>query len=428
MNLLSSRNQILNCFQTSVDKSSQRPKTKCDSEELNFVDLNGVNIISIWLLLVLQAKDTSSNTLDIKYSKQELVNLLESLSGGEDSSVPDFLFFSKERLENYTDTKGPPRNRTELRREDRPNPKNRTDAERTLAKAQNHLSRGKDVQVITRWARILDMLLFEDLDPEIQECTAIKTLGGIKPEVQPCGKSKKIIIRKVRRRKQQQKKKREELAIQRKKKRQEALMKKRKREELIRIQPSLEELEDIKHILEDNLEDENAEEEQDENLEEDEDEEGENRFKRSSNQPQNDQPKTSNHHRSRRSLVQNLDVVRMRRSLSYTYSNEGSCFVEGSEGSTSDTILLCETCYKTVDFGESVVPQYANSVECSDSATICISGDGTCTQKVIYYSFKKLVDSVSNTWESYQQPLNVSCECECIANSMTHMYMVGDSN
>ncbi|XP_066929834.1 uncharacterized protein [Clytia hemisphaerica] len=391
-------------------------------------DMKIRSLISIWLLLVLQAKDTSSNTLDIKYSKQELVNLLESLSGGEDSSVPDFLFFSKERLENYTDTKGPPRNRTELRREDRPNPKNRTDAERTLAKAQNHLSRGKDVQVITRWARILDMLLFEDLDPEIQECTAIKTLGGIKPEVQPCGKSKKIIIRKVRRRKQQQKKKREELAIQRKKKRQEALMKKRKREELIRIQPSLEELEDIKHILEDNLEDENAEEEQDENLEEDEDEEGENRFKRSSNQPQNDQPKTSNHHRSRRSLVQNLDVVRMRRSLSYTYSNEGSCFVEGSEGSTSDTILLCETCYKTVDFGESVVPQYANSVECSDSATICISGDGTCTQKVIYYSFKKLVDSVSNTWESYQQPLNVSCECECIANSMTHMYMVGDSN
>uniref|UniRef100_A0A7M5WIU0 Uncharacterized protein n=1 Tax=Clytia hemisphaerica TaxID=252671 RepID=A0A7M5WIU0_9CNID len=380
-------------------------------------DMKIRSLISIWLLLVLQAKDTSSNTLDIKYSKQELVNLLESLSGGEDSSVPDFLFFSKERLENYTDTKGPPRNRTELRREDRPNPKNRTDAERTLAKAQNHLSRGKDVQVITRWARILDMLLFEDLDPEIQECTAIKTLGGIKP---PCGKSNKTIIRKVRRRKQQQKKKREELAIQKKKKRQEALRKKRKREELGRIPPSLEELEDIKHILEDNLED--------KNVEEDEEEEGENRFKRSSNQPQNDQPETSNHHRSRRSPVQNLDVVRMRRSLSYTYSNEGSCFLEGSEGSTSDTILLCETCYKTVDFGESVVPQYANSVECSDSATKCISGDGTCTQKVIYYSFKKLVDSVSNTWESYQQPLNVSCECECIANSMTHMYMVGDSN
>ncbi|XP_066929824.1 uncharacterized protein [Clytia hemisphaerica] len=384
------------------------------------------SLISIWLLVLL-TKDTSSNTLDIKYSKQELVNLLESLSGGEDSSVPDFLFFSKERLENYTDTKGPPRNRTELRRKNRPNAKNRTDAERTLAKAQHRLSRGKDVQVITRWARILDMLLFEDLDPEIQECTAIKTLGGIKPS---CGKSNKTIIRKVRRQKQQQqKKKREELTIQkRKKKRQEALRKKRKREELGRIQPSLEELEDIKHILEDNLEDENVEEEEDENIEEDEEEEGENRFKRSSNQPQNDQPKTSNHYRSRRSSLQNLEVVRMRRSLSYTYSNEGSCSVEGSEGSTSDTILLCKTCYKTVDFGESVVPQYANSVECSDSATKCISGDGTCTQKVIYYSFKKLVDSVSNTWESYQQPLNVSCECECIANSMTHMYMVGDSN
>ena len=307
---------------------------------------------SVWLLILL-AEDSSSNTLDIKYSKQELINLLESLTGGEDSSVPDFLFFSAERLENYTDTKGPPRNRTELRRKDRPSAKNRTDAEKTLAKAQNRLARGKDVQVITRWARILDMLLFEDLDPEIQECTAIKTLGGIQPEVTPCKTPpNKPFVRRVRRKhnnrrkqqQQQQKKRREELA--RQKKRQEALRKKREREEMARIEPSLEELEQIKDILEENLEDENEEEEEEEGRE--------NRFKRNLNQPQDAQPKASNLNRQRRSAIQNLDVERMRRSLSYTYSNEGECYPEGSEGSTSDTIMLCETCYKTVDFGESV--------------------------------------------------------------------------
>lgn len=74
------------------------------------------------------------------------------------------------------------------------------------------------------------------------------------------------------------------------------------------------------------------------------------------------------------------------------------------------------------------IPRFANSIECLDNRRGCLSHDGTCTQKVIYYTFQRLLSGTRNLWEAFVQPLNVSCQCDCIENSLTHRYLVGNSN
>uniref|UniRef100_A0A7M5UPY2 Uncharacterized protein n=1 Tax=Clytia hemisphaerica TaxID=252671 RepID=A0A7M5UPY2_9CNID len=384
-------------------------------------------IIAISCVLLAFIRGFNAETeLDVELTKNEMIQLLGTLNGDQASSVPDFLFFTQEGQIDYIQTKGPPRTEKPTLPGSKPKPPKRSDAEITLSKALNRIQKGHNVPVIEKWAKVLDLLLFTDLTAAQRDCSIDRIVRNADTSINTCKNSdgsstsgKSSTSGGSSGNKGQKGKQRKD----------EAAMEEKFENEAKRMEISYQDIkEEVKEYLEDlenTDDDENyGAESESESFDEIEDTEEhfarrfqrdlKRSYRRNVYQPGN--------------IVQTLDTQRMRRGLTYRYSNYGQCFTEGSEGATSDTVRLCQTCYHTIDFGEDVVPQYANSVECSDSATMCISGDGTCTQKVIYYSFKKLVDSVSNTWESYQQPLNVSCECECIANSMTHMYMVGDSN
>lgn len=285
--------------------------------QVSLVPLVGFILFLISTLLV---DHGASNKLDINYTKDELIQVLEVLNGGSDSSVPDFLFFTKTSLKNYTNKVGLPRNRTELRRTKPPKAPNRTDAEVTLSKAQRLLRNGKQVEVITRWARILDMLLFSDLEPEITECTAEKVLGNV--VLPPCSKKK---------------------------------IKKKKIKTVKEISEKRSKGQRLLDILVNGNEKEVEEEEEEDDINKLEEEDQQFRWKRSAELEKEDRREKTRHHMLKaKSPVQPIDLERMRRSLSYTYSDEGTCYAEGSEGSTSATILLCETCYKVIDFGSDV--------------------------------------------------------------------------
>ena len=62
-------------------------------------------------------------------------------------------------------------------------------------------------------------------------------------------------------------------------------------------------------------------------------------------------------------------------------------------------------------------PRYANSIECAEDST-CLCGDGSCYQKVVYFTFQQSQginsDTGNETWTTFQQPLNVSCECQVL--------------
>ena len=55
-----------------------------------------------------------------------------------------------------------------------------------------------------------------------------------------------------------------------------------------------------------------------------------------------------------RSPVQAIDHERMRRAASFEYYARHTCKMEGDVGATSNTVMLCQTCYNTIDFGNSV--------------------------------------------------------------------------
>jgi hypothetical protein len=352
--------------------------------------MKGFSLISFCVLYVgvfLFINLGESNKLDITYTKEELEAILKKLVGNDESAVPHFLFFDKESLTNYSDTKGPPRNRTELRRSKRPKPRDRSDAEVTLGKALNRLQHNKSVGVITRWARLLHVILFEaNFTSEIQECVSQKTLG-IGFGENGCPSVPKTKTKSCNRRR---------------------LRKKRRHWNRYRNRRYRSDEDDDDNEAEENKEDEREDYHQKE--------------------PQAEVADRSKYVNVPRSYgpVQTADFERMRRSLTYTYETDETCYKEGDTGTTTDTVYLCNVCYKTVNFGTSVIPQYANSVECVDSMPNCLGGDGSCTQKVIYYTLQQ--QTSEKEWESISQALNVSCECECTSNSLTHTTMVGNSN
>ena len=261
-----------------------------------------------------------TNSININYSKDELINILKTLLGGDNSALPDFLFFSQESLDNYTISEGPPRNRTELRRKKRPRARNRSEEEVTLGRALRDLQKGRNVEKITRFAQLLRAILYDkDYTEEFRDCLYEKTVGDerlLRKSISKCNRYSRKCNRNHRR---CGKKKNSE---------------KRKRDYMY----------------------------ENEDDEENEIEEISPRFKRAiiNNEPQSYNPlKYINVLEKQRYLaagggIQTADFVRMRRSLSYTYVSEGTCFDEGTTASTSDTVYLCNVCYKTINFGDGV--------------------------------------------------------------------------
>ena len=289
----------------------------------------------------------SSNTIAVTYTKEEFIEVLEILNGGSDSSVPDFLFFTQSSLQTYANTVGPPRNRTEKRRPSRPHPPNRLPADVTLSRASERLRKGQNVEVINKWARVLDILLFNQnnkLVPTNKECAAFKMLG-FDTSVVCSSKSKK----KNHNGKREQKLHKESP---------------RDRKRLLDILTL--------QVRDDDDDDDNDDddEEEDQIQEEDKIQDGvvkddmrndegsfRGKFKRKIVEDEGYHPRHHQRHShdlKGRSPIQTIDIDRMRRSLPFTYSEIGECYEEGTQGTTDDTILLCETCYKTVDFGSDV--------------------------------------------------------------------------
>lgn len=70
-------------------------------------------------------------------------------------------------------------------------------------------------------------------------------------------------------------------------------------------------------------------------------------------------------------------------------------------------------------------PRHANSTECGDEST-CLCGDDCCYQKVVYFTFQQSQGEDATTgeeiWTSFQQPLNVSCECQVLNPSTMMTY------
>ena len=102
-------------------------------------------IQSILFLIVLTS---SINGQGLNMSSCELKATLKTLFGGQ-GPLSDFVFYDRDSISTYLKTKGPPRNRTELRRNIRILVKNRTETEITLAKALNQYMRGENVKAIT---------------------------------------------------------------------------------------------------------------------------------------------------------------------------------------------------------------------------------------------------------------------------------------
>ena len=314
-----------------------------------------------------------STKLNIDYTKEELIQLYQKLNGGEDSDIPDFLFFSKDRLWNYTKENGPPRNRTEKRRKNRTKARQRSNAEITLSRALQQIQKGRNLEIITRWARVLDILLFNDLDPEIQECTVIKTLGvtSRRTRYSSCEKSRRRISRRSFRRIRRTlrtsttsttKTKSEEDFFERERNnnynnkhvhdfQQDHERKSRIKQEEIDLHDFLR-----NYNMHEPEEDEDDDDDDDEVFSENKRERDDYRQKRYIETQDKNENQSNDFHTQlkARSPIQTVDFERMRRSLSYTYSDEGECFEEGDEASTSETVYLCHVCFKTVDFGPDV--------------------------------------------------------------------------
>ena len=304
---------------------------------------------------------TSSNILTgVDYTKEEFIAELQKLNGGSDSSVPDFLFFTHDSLETYANTKGPPRNRTEKRRPNRPHPPTRSPADKTLSRATDDLRKGKNVNVITKWARILDILIFNQgnkIVPTNKECVALKMVGFDTSTI--CSSSSSSSNKNKKNRKKGRKRKKRRL--------QEESISAEKKQRLLdyligRRSPRKdyeegEGEEDEKDEEGDNVMDIFNNDDQYNDDDRDIDDGGESfrdRFQIDIPAYHPRQRKHINHNLKARSPIQTIDYDRMRRSLSYRYSETGECYAEGSVGTTDDTILLCETCYRTVDFGYDV--------------------------------------------------------------------------
>ena len=329
----------------------------------------------------------------MNYTKEEFIAELKKLNGGADSSVPDFLFYTHDSLETYARTKGPPRNRTEKRRPNRPRPPNRSPADKTLSRASNRLRRDKNVELITKWARILDMLIFNPenlIIPTNKECIALKLMGFDISTICSKNKNKKKSHKKRKRRKR----KKDQISNEKIGQRLLDYLTRRtpqgyrddkdidddddndkekdKRDGIDNADILNDEEKDKYEDDEEKDEKEDNDEEKDQNdvvdndmlNDNQKDDDGEDigdgdsfrdRFKRDT--------ADSYHPRQRKHIqnslkvlspMQTIDFNRMRRSLSFKYSDIGECYAEGSVGTTDDTILLCETCYKTVDFGYDV--------------------------------------------------------------------------
>lgn len=280
---------------------------------------------------------------------------LKSLFNGG-GALSDFVFFDLEDLENYTETKGPPRNRTELRRKTKPRSKNRTLTEITLARALRNYNKNNNRELITSWATLLYNVLYSDvLNDRTKNVLKGKMIALSK-------KSTRLVAR----------------AIKREAQRKKTL---NKQADISRLLHEYELKSDIKQQMFDSEEEDGVNEDENNDPEEiysdtpinmdadfedylsqvlaDRDNENQRAANKKKALEKYDSSLTSHaDNPRRRGMMQTMDFKRMRRAASYSYIGTATCYDEGSEGSTSKTILLCKTCYQTVDFGSTVFSKY----------------------------------------------------------------------
>ena len=270
-----------------------------------------------------------------------MIELLATLNGDNAASVPDFLFFTQQGQINYIQTQGPPRTEKPPKPgSTKPKPPARSNAEITLSKALNRVQKGENVPIIEKWAEVLDLIVFSDLTAAQRDCSIDKITKNVDTSINTCknsggssasgGSSGGSGGKKGSRGK-------------------------RKRDmgtDEIRYRDIEEEVKEFLEDFENDGDDENYGNEKENESFEDEEEHFRGRFRR--DLKRNPHPYIHQPESEPRSIVQTLDMSRMRRGLSFTYSNYGQCYTEGSKGATSDTVRLCQTCYNTIDFGENV--------------------------------------------------------------------------
>lgn len=251
------------------------------------------------------------------------------------TALRDFVFLEIDDLKNYTETNGSPRNRTRLVRKKKLPKKARSIAENTIGRAMNNLERKKHKELITSWA----ILLHNSLYSEILDNTTKKALQ--RRLVSLSTTSQRLVNRTMKRNKRLKARKEKSVLIDLEKDFKEV---------------DGEELEDIMKILNEDISSNGDDYVVAEDIAKelsDEEEPISKREQRYKRDIQDAPMSIAADPRSRR-IVQPIDLKRMRRSASFSYSTTPVCTEAGSAGDTNGAVQLCHTCEATVDFGSTM--------------------------------------------------------------------------